>query len=135
MIGVRALDADLALVAGAVAAAGGVDRDAVPRRGVEDGDAGRHPHLALRGALGIGVEHREGQLDPTGAVVRGPGPSVRRPSPEVVEVELDARRHAASACGRLRAVRGDPGHAPLVVVQEHVGGLDRLDDLRACGCP
>ena len=41
--GVAAVDPDLALVAGAVAAAGGVDRDAVPGRGVEDGDARRHP--------------------------------------------------------------------------------------------
>ena len=38
-----ALDPHPALVAGAVAAAGGVDGDAVPRGGVEDGDAGRHP--------------------------------------------------------------------------------------------
>ena len=44
-----ALDPDLALLAGAVTAAGRVDRDAVPRRRVEDGDAGGHADAALVG--------------------------------------------------------------------------------------
>ena len=40
------LEPDAALLAGAVAAAGGVDRDAVPARRVEEGDPLRHPHRA-----------------------------------------------------------------------------------------
>ena len=43
----RTLDPDPALVAGAVASARGVDRDAVPRRGVEDGHSRGDAHLAL----------------------------------------------------------------------------------------
>ena len=74
-------DPDPALVAGAVAAAGGVDRDAVPRRGVEDGHPGRHPHVALRrrdlhAALGLAAD-REREADAARAVVGGgldPGP-------------------------------------------------------------
>src|SRR6202012_4689812 len=40
------LEPDPALLAGAVAAAGGVDRDAVPARRVEEGDSLRDPYPA-----------------------------------------------------------------------------------------
>ncbi len=63
-------DPHLALVAGAVATAGGVDRDAVPRCGVEDADTWRHPYLAV-GRRRLLVLHRERQLDAAGAVVGG----------------------------------------------------------------
>src|SRR6185312_5591055 len=43
-------DAHLALLAGAVAAAGGIDRDPVPGRGVEDGRAGGDADVAAVGA-------------------------------------------------------------------------------------
>src|SRR5690606_25625156 len=55
-------DPDLALAAGAVAAAGGVDRDAVPAGGVEQRDARRHPHLAGPTAVDL-----VGDADPVGA--------------------------------------------------------------------
>ena len=67
---------DLALLAGAVAAARRVDRDAVPARGVEHADARRHPHVAAR--------RRERQLHPARRrrAAAEPGPSGRsiRPS-------------------------------------------------------
>ena len=124
------VDPHLALVAGAVAAAGGVDGDAVPRRGVEDRDARRHPDR--RGGAGAPVD-REGQVDPAGAVV--PARRRRAPTPRG---ECRARRALRGAgrrsrrrCGgRLgRAVPGDPGHAPLVVARSRSAALHRLDDL------
>ena len=56
-------DADLALLAGAVPATGGVDRDAVPAGRVEHGHARRHGDVA--------IGRTEAQVHPAGAVVRG----------------------------------------------------------------
>src|SRR5262249_41271141 len=56
---------DLALLAGAVAAAGGGDGDAVPAGGVEHGDAVRHPYPPRAGL--------EDQVDPGRAVLHVPG--------------------------------------------------------------
>jgi hypothetical protein len=58
-------DPDLALLTGAVAAAGRVDRDPVPAGGVEHGRAARDPDLGTVG--------EEPQPDAVGAVVLGRG--------------------------------------------------------------
>ena len=69
---------DLALVAGAVAAAGGVDGDAVPRRRVEDGHARGHPDLARgRGRLEVlDREARSTRPVPSCCAVSLPGTEV-----------------------------------------------------------
>src|SRR5262249_29855532 len=86
----------LALLAGAVTAAGGVDRDAVPARGVEQGDPVRHPHPP-RARL-------EDQVDPYRAVrvPRSAGPGGH--------AVVDAGHGAA--CAAAPAARPSPQGAP-----------------------
>ena len=123
----RPLDPDPALVAGAVAAAGGVDGDAVPRRGVEDRDAGRHPHRALgRRRVAAGLDG-ERELDPAGAVVRdrlGAGRLEQALPADLVDEEVAAREvggivgrpvgHAGSPRGRERSERSRGVLTPLL---------------------
>ena len=109
----------LALAAGAVAAAGGVDGDAVPAGGVEQRGAGGHPDLAGLGPVGVEVD-----ADPIRGRLAGVGH---------VQAVFSAAAFSAAARGRGRG--GDPGHAPLVVAEQEVGGLDGLDDLRGPARP
>ena len=98
--GVAAVDPHLALVAGAVAAAGGVDGDAVPRRGVEDGDARRHPDRRAAVGRRLLVLDGEGQLDPAGAVVRlGLGARTAPSGPRGARRRGRSRESARRSCG------------------------------------
>ena len=95
-------DPHLALLARAVAAAGRVDRDAVPARAVEQRRAGRDAGL-LDGAVGL-LEDAAG---------RGPGARLEH------GLAVQARALAAAACFlRYAAIQRD---APLVVAEQEVG--------------
>ena len=63
--------------------------------------------------------------------------AIRPSRPDVVQGRSRAARRSCARsrlrCGLLGPVRGDPRHAPLVVAEQQVGGLDRLDDLRGAG--
>ncbi len=126
-------DLDLALLAGAVAAARRVDRDAVPARRVEHADAGRDPHVA--------AGRREGQLhpaEPSCGVEPGPSgrsisPSRRRSSTWMSGgsslTSVIGRRRPASSGGRrssCRPTRRGPaaGRPP-----------SRRRRSAGCGCP
>ena len=107
---------------------------------------GRHPDPALgRRASGPGRSTvNASSTRPVPSWVAGPAPdgSIRPFAADVGDREVRAVGHRCPVMrlSRPRAacrgpVRGDPGAAPLVVAEQQVGGLDRLDDLRACGCP
>ena len=98
-----ACDLNPALLAGAMAPAGRVDRNPVPAGGVEDAHAGRNPDL-LAGGL-------EGEIDACGGVSH------------------EGRVSAFCVLREPGPVGGDPRRAPLVVAEHEVGGPHRHDDL------
>ena len=88
----------------------------------------------LRPVLGQAVDG-EREVDPAGAVVGGGLDA--RPLDEALAGHVGEREvgpvghvaaHAALRPACFAPVGGDPGHAPLVVAEQQVGGLDRLDD-------
>ena len=107
------VDAHAALLAGAVRAAGGVDRDAVPGRGVEQRHARRHAHLD--------PARLEAEPDAAGAPSAGVG-------------GLD-RRHARRRGRHRRAVVADPVGAPLVLAEQDVRRRAPPPRSAACGRP
>ena len=105
-----ARDAHLALLARAVAAAGRVDRHAVPARSVEQRRPGRDARL-LHGAVRL----LEDEPDAVGM--------------RVLEHRLGLRDGHAAAAACFFRKRGDPARSPLVVAEQEVGRAHRLDDL------
>ena len=114
-------DAHLALLARAVAAAGRVDRDAVPARAVEERRA-RGDARFLDRAVGLLEDEPDAirmDLLDRGSVAHCQLAAPRRPS-------RTSALPAPASLRRLRqppasAVRGDPRRAPLVVAEQEVG--------------
>ena len=92
------LEPDAAFLAGAVAAAGGVDRDAVPARRVEEGDPPRHPHRAVVEPEVDPLAHESGPMYRHRPGYGGSSPPSRRGTPRS---RRHPSRHGRAAGRRL----------------------------------